>query len=137
MKRGRQKGTWFPIPDDPDEARFLLTVLTPIQYRVLNSKADGEKQVEYHENDDGVTQRFEYYDRNEELYNELLYKTCILNWEGIQNDDGTEFPYSPENCIELMKDDPVLAQFVTDSLRELNRVVRDRQKATTKNLPTS
>ena len=57
---------------------------------------------------------------NEELFSELLWDYCIINWKNITDQDGNEFPCSKENKIFIMKESPRFSNFIADCLEKLN-----------------
>lgn len=42
--------------------------------------------------------------RFEELTRKLIAKHLLMDWEGIEAADGTDFPYSPEAALTFMTD---------------------------------
>jgi hypothetical protein len=49
-------------------------------------------------------------DEQDRIMNELLLKTCLLDWDGIEDDDGKPLPYSLELARKLLND-PSLQKF--------------------------
>lgn len=44
----------------------------------------------------------------ESLVKEVYAETVVLSWEGVEDRDGKELPFSKENCIKLFNDLPEL-----------------------------
>lgn len=52
-------------------------------------------------------------DKQLEIAAECLGRAILLDWEGLEDDDGKKISYSEEQSIELIKDIPDLADIVT------------------------
>jgi hypothetical protein len=44
------------------------------------------------------------YDEGERITNSLLLNACLIDWDGLTDDDGTAIPYSKEMAEKLMTD---------------------------------
>lgn len=44
------------------------------------------------------------YDEGERITNRLLLDTCLIDWDGLQDDDGNAIPYSKEMAETLLTD---------------------------------
>ena len=44
------------------------------------------------------------YDEGERITNWLLLNTCLIDWDGLQDDDGNAIPYSKEMAEKLLTD---------------------------------
>jgi len=52
-------------------------------------------------------------DKQIEIAAECLGRAVLLDWEGLEDDDGKQIPYSEEVSITLIKEIPDLADIVT------------------------
>lgn len=41
-------------------------------------------------------------EEQDKIISSCLMNTCLLDWEGLQNDDGTDIPYSKEMAKKLL-----------------------------------
>lgn len=62
----------------------------------------------------------------------LIGRAAVKGWKGFTH-DGNDYPYSPENCDELMKGWMEFAQFVNDVAIDLQRLQEVEAKQTVKN----
>lgn len=82
---------------------------------------------------DGRPHRFVWDEVNEEKQSQMIWDYCITGWEGIYNKQGEMIPCTPDNKLLLMKNSQAFAQFVTDSMRKLNKDEEDLKTESEKN----
>jgi len=92
-----------------------------------------KKRVEYKEDRLGNLQRIEYTERDEEKYSELLWDYCIVDWEGIEDVDGSPVPCTSENKQILMRQSPEFSAVVGRFIDQLNRDEANRLEDEIKN----
>lgn len=64
------------------------------------------------------------YDEAERVTNLLLLNTCLLDWEGLEDDDGKPMPYS-RDMAETLLTDPDYRKF-RDAVQTASQLVGDR-----------
>lgn len=112
-------GTWFDVPNDPDNARVCLRAATMGVIKEIHKKTSSKK-TEYKKFGRRANyQRFEYDDPDEDKREQLLWDYCIVDWEGFFDTDA-EMECSTANKIKLMNESAEFALFVADSLEILN-----------------
>jgi hypothetical protein len=114
-------GVWFPYKDS-DTASICLRVCAGDDIKAIRKQTTKTK-VEYKNN-----QRFTYEDTNDELYRELLWDFCIVDWKGFANKSGIEIPCTKENKLLLMGKSVDFAKFVGDSLEKLNDIDKNTEE---------
>lgn len=62
----------------------------------------------------------------------LLGRKAVRDWKGF-DDDGKEFPCTPENIDLLMTQWTDFARFVNDSCSDLERLVKEKESVIQKN----
>ena len=67
------------------------------------------------------------YDEGERITNRLLLDTCLLDWDGLTDDDGNPLPYSREMAEKLLTD-PDYRKFRDAVLSASGRVGDDTEE---------
>ena len=57
----------------------------------------------------------------------------MLNWKGVDDEDGKPLPYSPAEGLKAMKSEPLFAEFVIEASQRLDVYKTQTQDATEKN----
>lgn len=121
-------GAWFDLVEGkPEEGRICLRQLNHDAARALE-KQTTKRQVEYKKG-----QRFEYTDSDPDLYTELLWDYCILDWQGIEDEKGKPIPCTRENKVVLMRGSLEFQRMVAEGLDRLSADFEERKKALRKN----
>ena len=86
------QGVWVPIGDG---ARLLVARLNNEYYKqvFLNASRPFKTQVRT-----GTISE----DQAEQILRECYSKAILLDWDGLQDDEGTDIPYSQEKAYELL-----------------------------------
>ena len=117
---------WFDHPDH-EGSRICVRVLSSADLEKINQKTTKEK-VEYRRG-----QRFEVEKIDEQKRNRMTWEYCIVDWEGIYDEEGKEIPCTDENKVLLMQNAPTFTSWVADSLEQLNEDGLQRQEDAEKN----
>jgi hypothetical protein len=117
---------WFDHPDH-EGSRICIRVLSSAILEKINKKTMRMK-VEYRRG-----QRFEAEQVDEKKRNELTWTYCIVDWEGIYDENGTEIECTDENKILLMQNAPTFTRWMGDSLETLNEEGAQRLEGAEKN----
>ena len=78
-------------------------------------------------------QRFEITERNEILYNEMLWNHCIVEWKNVEDEEGKELECNKENKAKLMGSSIAFANFIANSLEKLTETEMELRSAQEKN----
>ena len=78
-------------------------------------------------------QRFEITERNEILYNEMLWNHCIVEWKNVEDEEGKELECNKENKAKLMGSSIAFANFVANSLEKMTETEMELRSAQEKN----
>jgi len=127
--RTKRIETWIEmIGDNPDEkARFLVHPMSPKEVSALLEKcrkAEWEKGQRFTEVD--------FY----KFKLEKIYAT-ILNWEGIENEDGALLECTAKNKEAVYLGNPEFIDKVLEKADELYKNVQDDLEKEAKNLQTA
>ena len=97
-------GVWVPLKS----MRFLIARLGNPKFKALYWKALEAKQA---------FSRFAGADEahDQEPFLECMSKAVLLDWDGVDGEDGKPLPYSPEVGLLAMKDDQLFADFVSEA----------------------
>lgn len=109
-------GDWFLLePEKKDSGR--------VKVRVLNSGKLAEirdstirTEVEYRGEN-----RFEYQKIDHSARDSIVWDYCIVDWEGIIDDDDKPIECNTENKIKLMNNHIGFSNFIQNCLERLNR----------------
>lgn len=113
-------GAWFSFDDEDENAgRIRVRVLNDAQRTEIRKQVD-TKRVEYKHG-----QRFPVVDRNEDLYSRLLWDHAIVEWEGLEDEEGNPIECTTENKVKLMQENIGFALFVGQCME---RVIEDQAK---------
>ena len=131
MKFSREElnpGSWFSFDDqDPSAGRISLRVANLDKVRALD-KATTKKRVEYKQG-----QRFEVREENHDAYLEGLWDYVIVEWEGLEWDDGSPIECTRENKIKLMTGHVGFAAFINSCLTRLREDQENLEALASKN----
>jgi hypothetical protein len=121
-------GVWFAFnDDDPETGRICIRVINGEKQQELR-KRTVKKRIEYKHG-----QRFEYEDRDDEAYSRLLWDYVIMDWERLENDDGTSIECTAENKNKLMMANVRFGQFVGSCVEKVNALMEARTAEIEKN----
>jgi len=111
------KGSWFNFDDDdPDSGRICIRSLDGLKDREFKKECT-EKKVEY-QNKGQFRHEFEVFDS--EKYHELMMDYCIIDWEGLEDDDGNPLECNRKNKVELPLANPGFSVFIAQCLSKVN-----------------
>lgn len=88
-------GDWIEIPGKPGIQIKSRSINNP-EYR--NAKDQGERKLRRKYGDDVPVQE------REKLTGECLAKHCILDWNGVYHEDGTECECNKSNLVDGLTD---------------------------------
>lgn len=98
-----EEGIWVDISDD---ARIKVASVKTDRYK----RRLAELSAPYRHM---ITTRTEAAQKKiSEITARAIADVIIINWEGIQNNDGEEIPYSRDTAYKLLKDYPAFADMV-------------------------
>jgi len=122
-------GVWFKFDEnDPESGEIRIRAMNN-EHRKKLQKECNKKRVEYKHG-----QRFEVTDVNDDKFSELLWDYCIVEWNGLTDDDGVPLVCGPETKATLMQRNVGFAQFVGKCLELLAEQEEDRVARIEKNL---
>jgi len=108
-------GVWFKFDEsDPESGE--------IRIRVLNSLKREEIQKICIKNRDIYKngQRYVTTDTNDSLFSELLWDYCIVEWTGLEDEEGKTLTCDTDTKIRLMRENVGFSLFVGRCLELLN-----------------
>jgi hypothetical protein len=117
---------WFDHPDH-EGSRICIRVLSSADLEKINKKTV-KHRVEYRRG-----QRLEYEKIDDKKRNELTWTHCIVDWEGIYDEEDKLIPCTDENKVLLMQHAPSFTSWVADSLEALNEDGAQRLESAEKN----
>lgn len=115
-------GVWVPLKS----MRFLIARLGNPKFKAIYRKALEAKQAfsRYAVVDDAT---------DHEMFLEAASKAILLDWEGVDGEDGKPLKYSPEVGLKAMQDDQLFADFVSEASQKLDLYKAQHQETTEKN----
>ena len=114
---------WVPFCEDGDLARVLVRFVSREELQEIRKKAittSWDRQHQKEERLDGLKADI------------LLGRAAVRGWEGFTM-EGADYPYSPENCDELMKGWSEFARFVNSVCVDLVALQEEEAKQRAKN----
>lgn len=119
------KGTWFEIvPGCPEEGRIKLRIAT-IEHQRERDKKTRKKVVEYKSIvKNGPLQRFEYFEYDEELQEQLDIDFSITDWEVITV-GGKPLDPTMENKFMLWSRYPEFTNAYNRGIKKLNQEFKE------------
>lgn len=122
-------GVWFKFDDtDPESGEIRIRAMNNEQRKKLQKECN-KKRVEYKHG-----QRFEVMDVDDDRFSELLWDYCVVEWNKLEDDDGTALVCNSETKATLMQTNVGFAQFVGKCLEILGEQEEDRVARIEKNL---
>ena len=122
------QGTWFDYGTD---ARVCFKIMSPAEVKNLVKESQATKFV-FKANEAGQMQRVSWTDTNDEKFSDILWGSCIVDWEGITK-DGKEFPCTPENKRFIMDNSIEFVNFANKCLKQLRAAIEVEEEEETKN----
>lgn len=108
-------GIWIEAKDAP-EARFL--VKPPHRHNIGYRRASMDS-VSINATTGEIRSKLSELEASDE---QVFFKYCLVDWEGIKNSDGDTIMYSPANAAIFFADYPTLF----DEIREAAKTEADR-----------
>ena len=72
-------------------------------------------------------------EKNVEILRDAFATGCIAKWENIQDEQGVEIPFTPENACKLLKDMPDLYYDLSSKAGEKDNYKADALEVAAKN----
>lgn len=69
---------------------------------------------------------------NEKLHYQAMARGIILDWKGVQAEDGTDIPYDSDLGAQMLEDDPVLLGEIADFVADIENFRIKKEKETVK-----
>lgn len=114
-------GAWFSFDEsDPAGGKICLRIMNSITLRNIR-RAAVKPRVEYKHG-----QRFEFTDTDEDLISDMTWDYCIVDWTGLEDDDGKPIPCTKENKVFLMRENLQFQTFVMACMGILNEQAERR-----------
>ncbi len=109
---------WLPLGDD-DTVQILCRHISQSEFDALDEAATDKKGV-----------------RDNALFRSALAQAVVKDWSGI-DDDGAEFPPTPENIDYLMAESTSFRLLVMDAPLSMSKMLAAEKEALRKNLLTT
>jgi hypothetical protein len=121
-------GVWFKFDEnDPDSGEIKIRVVNATRRNEIQ-KACNRKRVEYKNG-----QRFEVSDMNDDLFSQMLWEYAIVDWNGLEDDDGKTLVCTNETKLFLMQNHVGFAQFIGKCMEKLGEEEENRVAIIKKN----
>jgi hypothetical protein len=121
-------GVWFKFDeDDPESGEIKLRAANTAKLDEID-KLSLKRRVEYVKG-----QRFEVYDKNEDLHSELLWDYVIVEWDKLEDEDQKPIPCNTETKLKLMRENIGFSLFVSNCLNKLKELDKSRVSVLEKN----
>lgn len=113
-------GVWFVFKG----MEFLIARINNPKFKALYRKGLEASQVQAQFGGD---------DDHSDLYLDCVSKAVLLNWKGVDGEDGQPIPYSPVEGVKAMKSEQLFYDFVIASSNRLDIFKTQTQDRTEKN----
>ena len=122
-------GIWFKFnEDDPESGEIKIRVLNSAQRNKVQ-KTCVKNKTEYKHG-----QRFEYTETKDDKFSEMLWDYSIVEWNSLEDDEGSTIECTTENKVFLMQNNVGFAQFVSQCMEMLSEDEENRIAMVTENL---
>lgn len=115
-------GIWIDY-DEEGKAQVCIRICAGDDLKYIRKKTV-KKKIEYKNG-----QRFEFEETNEDLFRELLWDFCIVDWKGFIGKDGKEIECTKENKLLLMGKSIEFAKFLGEALEKVGQENREAIEA--------
>ena len=110
-------GTWFKFNEgDEESGSICLRVLNAEKLAEIRDKTI-RTEVEYRNNN-----RYEYQKMDNAARDKIIWDYCIVDWNGLEDDEGNVIDCTTENKIKLMNGHVGFSSFIEACLEKLNRL---------------
>jgi len=124
-------GVFFTWPGEPEDSKKGITVrpLSGSAIKLINKQTLISSKIKF-------TKKGQQY--TDEIYNEakkeeLIADYCIVDWKGLEGEDGKAIPCTAENKSKIMNEHPLLMEFVTDKIDSITEFQAEKEDAEAKN----
>jgi hypothetical protein len=125
-------GTWFYFdPNDSDSGKICIRILNSGKLAEIRDKTI-TTEYEYKNG-----QRYENQKINHALRDTIIWDYCIVNWQGLIDDDEKPIECTTENKLKLMNDHVGFSSFVENCMDQLNQEVERQAEYSEKNLSST
>ncbi len=121
-------GIWVNVDDKkPEEGRICLRVMNDDKLKELErNHTKPKKELFKGRIHESVETDWDSRDRD-------FWDYVIVDWEGIEAEDGNEIPCKAENKFFLMRKNPDFSTFISEMLDKLREQKAERKEAAEKN----
>ena len=121
-------GVWFSFDeDDPQSGKICIRLANQAERDKIRKATRTQKEI-FRQG-----QRFEVEKTNDDLFSEMLWDYCIVDWIDLEDDNGKPIECTKENKLKLMKEHVGFQLFVGQSIEKLNNEIESRLDLTGKN----
>jgi len=121
-------GVWFAFDeDDPDSGRICLRIANQAERDKIRKATRTQKDI-FRQG-----QRFEVEKIDDDLFSEMLWDYCIVDWERLEDDDEMPIECTKENKLKLMKEHVGFQMFIGQCIEKLNDEIEAKLDLTEKN----
>lgn len=114
-------GVWIPWKG----MRFLVARMGNPKFKALYRKGLEAKQA---------FARFGAEDANDqELFLECMAKAILLDWDGVDGDNGKSLSYTAEEGLKALKAEQLFADFISEASQKLDLYKTEQRAAIEKN----
>lgn len=119
-KEAQQSGKWVPY----DGGEFLVASMLSDKFK----KAYADLEEEYADNKEALEEGTEANLAKASKTNRILAETLLLGWKEVVDEDGEEIPYTVEEGVELLEDDPLFGAWLLRYAQNLDNYKREAVK---------
>lgn len=121
-------GTWFLFDEArPELGRVCVRLCNGGALEEIDAKTV-TMEAEYRKG-----QRYQYPKVDDKRRSELVWDYSIVDWEGVEDEQGTPIPCTKDNKALLMRNSMEFAVFVGDCLEKLNVASKEWRTRAEKN----
>lgn len=114
----KEEGVWLDLIDG---ARIKIA---------YNQSERVERKVLTHQEKSSFRGREQNFEEKAQMMMEIFAEEVVLDWEGIDEEEGKPLPYSTENALKLLKECPPIKNFVFKESARIENFVQEQKKTT-------
>lgn len=122
-------GVFFPFDEFENAGDGVEIRLASAEIMEIINKKCTKKRVEFRRG-----QRYEVIEEDEKKRSNMLWDYVILNWKGLEDQEGNPIECTTENKIKLMRGSVKFSGFIGDCIEKLSESSSNLKEESEKNL---
>lgn len=132
MRISKPKERWFPVPEDPDNARVKIRQISPGERNKIIDKAFSQ-EIDYVTDDSGNMVPKVHHVTNRQVDREETVKACVVDWESFFDEKGNVLKCTLENVVRALNEIDGFFEHVSECRKKMSEDIAHEDEEQEKN----